>query len=161
MRRLLAAAVLAGCFAAAMAGCSSSDDGATTTTQATTTTKPEITDEEITANIDTKVRPVLDDVFEPDQVDCIVGVLKDGATGVLSADDVLGAYQERCDIGAPQVTGVLVAAQLVDRGADQADATCVGDAIAALTPEQVDAMTDTATADMYATCGIDQATLSD
>ena len=162
MRRALAAALLAALAAVTAAGCSSSDgDAATTTTEAatTTTTKPEITDEEIVANINEQVSPVLEGEYEPDTVDCIIGVLEDGGTGRLDADAVVPAYDERCGVSATAVTGVLTASVLVDRGATEKSAACVKDRIASQTYEEIEELDEDSTNALYESCGIDVASL--
>lgn len=160
MRRTLLAAVLVALVAT---GCSSSDDAATTTTGpvgTTTTTKPEITDEQIIADINERIRPSLEGTFDADTVDCILGVLEDGGVGKLDADAVVPAYEERCGVTATKVTGVITGAALVERGATEEQGTCVADAVAALPYDEVSGYGEAEINTLYETCGIDVAALS-
>lgn len=143
-----------------VAGCSSGgDDTATTTSNppatTTTTTKPEITDEEIIDNINAKLRPALEDAFDAKTVDCVIGVLEDGGTGKLNADQVVPAYEERCGVTATRVTGVITGATLVDQGATPEQGLCVADAVAKLTYDEVTALDEGGTNALYEACGID------
>jgi hypothetical protein len=159
MGRALAAALLVAAIAAASAGCSSSSDDAngpsTAAERSTTTTEPEITDDEIIANINEKLKPALETEYDADQVTCILGVLQDGGTGELSADAVVPAYEERCGVTSTEVTGVITASALVDQGADQEAADCVAHEIAAQTYEQISALGEEGTNALYESCGID------
>ncbi|MGN6695221.1 MAG: hypothetical protein ACTHN0_13685 [Aquihabitans sp.] len=161
MRRGLVAALLLAL--PVLAGCSGSSDGAATTTAVpttTTTTKPEITDQEIVDDINERIRPSLEAKYDADQVDCIIGVLQDGGVGKLSADAVVPAYQERCGVTATEVTGVITASALVERGAAKEAAACVAGAIAELTYDDVAALGEDGTNQLYERCGIDVEALS-
>ena len=161
--RLVLPLVLAALTTLAAAGCSGSSEGAATTTAApasTTTTQPEITDEEIITNINDKLRPALEAAFEPADVECIIGVLEEGGTGELNADEVVPAYQERCGVTATEVTGVITGSILVDRGATEEQGACVSDAIAAKAYDEVAAMDEAQTNALYEACGIDVASLT-
>jgi hypothetical protein len=159
MRRALVGVALAASLA--MVGCSSSSDdgGAATTTTgssgSTTTTQPEITDEEIIDDINEELRPSLDAAFDAETVDCVIGVLEDGGTGELDADEVVPAYEERCGVTATRVTGVITGATLVEQGATPEQGLCIADAIGKLTYEEVAALGEASTNALYETCGID------
>lgn len=159
MRRpLVGSVVLAAVLAVGAAGCSSSDEGggsSTTAAQATTTTVPEITDDEIIANINEKLRPALDEAFDAETAECVIGVLEDGGTGELNADEVVPAYEERCGVTSTRVTGVITGATLVDQGATPEQGLCIADAIGKLTYDEVAAMGEDETNALYETCGID------
>jgi len=140
----------------ALAGCSSSDHATTTAAPTTTTTtEPEITDEEIIANINEQLKPALEAAFDGDTAACVLKVLEDGGTGELDADAVVPAYEERCGVTATKVTGVVTAAALVEQGAAEDHAACVADAIAALSYDQVSALGEDGTNALYRRCGID------
>ena len=149
-------------LAAPSAGCSGSSDGAAATTapKPTTTTKPEITDEQIIDNINQRLRPSLDAAFDAKTADCVIGVLEDGGTGRLKADEVVPAYQERCRVSATEVTAVITAAALVEAGATEEQGACVRAAVSRLTYEEVAALGEQGTDQLYETCGIDPDALS-
>jgi hypothetical protein len=144
-----------------LAGCSGSSDGAAPTAAPTTTsTKPEITDQEIIDGINERIRPALEATYDAEQVDCIIGVLQDGGVGKLSADDLVPAYEDRCGVTATAVTGVITASALLQRGASKQAAACVADAIAKRSYEEVAALGELGTNQLYERCGIDVAALT-
>jgi hypothetical protein len=142
-------------------GCSSDGDGdgaAATTTGApasTTTTAAQVTDEEIIANINEKLRPALVEAFDGETAECVIGVLEDAGTGELDADAVVGAYEARCEVTATRVTGVITGATLVEQGATPEQGLCIADAIGSLTYDEVAAMDEDSTNALYEDCGID------
>lgn len=164
MRRGLGPALLLVLVAVVAAGCSGSSDGAPASTAApttTTTTKPEITDEQIIDNINAKLRPSLEDAFDAATVDCVIGVLEDGGTGELNADEVVPAYQSRCEVSASEVTAVITAGALVQAGATADQGACVRTAVSKLTYEQISALDETTTNQLYEACGIDPEALAE
>ncbi len=161
MHRALLAVVL---LAFVAAGCSSSDDPAATTTAApmtTTTTKPEITNGEITDDIDTTLRPGLESAFGQDTADCVVGVLQDGATGTINADDLLDAYESKCQVTASAVAGAIASADVIKKGATAEQGACVRAAFSKLTNDEAAALGSGGTDDLLQACGIDPATLAE
>lgn len=158
MTRRFLPALVAALAVVALAGCSGSSDAAGTTSAApttTTTTLPAMTDEEIIDDINAKLRPALEAKYDAEQVDCIIGVLEDAGIGKLDAEAVVPAYEDRCGVTATEVTGVITASVLVDRGATQEQADCVTLAIAAKTYDQVSALGEDGTNALYESCGID------
>jgi hypothetical protein len=149
-------ALVALALALGAASCSSggSDADRSTTSVSTSTTKPEITDGEIKANISEEIRPALETAFAPDQVGCILDVMKASGVGQLSADDALGAYQERCGVSAAEVAGVVAAADLLDRGASKEGAACVRSAISELSIDKAESLDATEVGRIYEKCGV-------
>ncbi|WP_421119940.1 hypothetical protein ACE2AJ_00850 [Aquihabitans daechungensis] len=150
----VALAVLVVAFTAA--GCSSSSGDAASTTTApttTTTTTPEITDREITDEIDETLRPGLESAFGKDTAECVVGVLQDGATGEISADELSDAYESQCQVRAAEVTGAIASADLIAKGATAEQGACVRAAFSKLSDDDA-AAPDRADALLVA-CGVD------
>jgi hypothetical protein len=141
------------------AGCSSSsDDAAPTTTIApttTTTTKPEITNGDISDNINQTLRPGLEAAFGKEKAGCIVGVLQDGATGKISADELLRAYETQCQVTASEVAGAIASADLIAKGATAEQGACVRTAFAKLTNDEGGALGTAGTEKILKACGID------
>ncbi len=163
MRRTLIALVTAVLLVGA-AGCSSSsDDAKTTTTSGGTTTSltTGMTDEEIIADINERIRPSLEDAFDAKTVDCILEILEDGGVGKLKADDVVPAYEDRCGVTATEVTGVITGAALVDRGATEEQGKCVADAVAELSYDEVAGYGEKEINAVYEDCGVDVEALTD
>ena len=160
MKRLLVAAALVALVAA---GCSSSDDAAapsTTKAPTTTTTKPEVTNGEITDNVDATLRPGLETAFGKDTADCVVGILKDGATGKITADALLAAYESQCQVTASEVAGAIASADLIKKGVTAEQGACVQAAFSKLTNDQAAALGSAGTDKLLVACGIDPEKLS-
>lgn len=162
MRRRVVPALLLVLVLVLAAGCSGSSDSTAPTTAptTTTTTKPEITDEQIVDNINEKLRPSLDAAFDGETVSCVMAVLEEAGTGELDADQVVPAYQDRCRVSASEVTGVITGGALVEQGATAEQGACVREAVSKLSYDEISALDERTTNQLYEGCGIDPSALA-
>ena len=146
------ALVLALALAFSAAGCGSSgsdDDGAPTTSRPAS--DPE--DAALMDGVLAQYQPGIELMFNDKTTDCVLDAFTEAALGDQSDEAALSQY-EACGISPQEVTGALMAAQLLGREVSEDNARCVGKAVGKLSDDELSAMDVDARDALAAECGV-------
>jgi hypothetical protein len=147
-------------------GTSSGSDGTsdtTTTRPAATTsgapaTDEDVDDEELMGSFLDQYQPGFELVFDDETAECVIDVFTEASLGDQS-DEAIYAQYEACGVTQQEVTGAIMAAQLLDQGVSEEKSLCISDAIGELSADELDSMDDAQGSALAEACGIDPESL--
>jgi hypothetical protein len=145
---------------------SGSDDASNTTTTrpaATTTgdaaaTDDDLDDEELMGSFLDQYQPGFELVFDDETAGCVIDVFTEASLGDQSDESIYAQY-EACGVTQQEVTGAIMAAQLLDQGVSEEKSLCISDAIGELSADELDSMDDAQGSALAEACGIDPESL--